>query len=78
MMDSQKRTHERYREHELVLEISQVAEGWHYTVHVLAHEGDFDKLAHEECSNEPLASEIEALHAARVRGHAIIDEMAGS
>lgn len=74
-MESQNRTVEHYRDHELVLEVSRGASGWEYSVRIVAHKGDYDNVAREERSTQPLATEIEALHAGRSRGHALIDEL---
>ena len=68
-----KRTVEHYRDHELVYVVSYESKGWTFTMHVVGHEGDFDKVRREECSPRFYSTDIDAIAAARQRGHAVID-----
>ncbi len=69
-----KRSLEHYRDHELVCEIVLGAEGWRYTIRVLMHEGDEDRLLREECSAGHYPTDIEALYDAQCRSRRIVDE----
>ncbi len=70
-----KRSLEHYRDHELVCEIFHEADGWTYTIHVLAHEGDADRLIQEECSAGRYPTDIEALYEAHSRSRHIVDSL---
>ena len=69
-----KRSVEHYREHELVSEAAPATHGWYYTIAIVSHHGDGSD-ARSEHSLPRYASDLEALHAARERGHALIDEL---
>jgi hypothetical protein len=69
-----KRAIEHYHEHELVCEASPAPHGWYYTISVVSHNGDRSE-AQTERSASSYSSDLEALHAARQRGHALIDEL---
>ncbi len=70
-----KRSVEHYRDHELVCEILPDGEGWAYTIHVLGHDGDTDRLRREECSAVRFATDLEALHEAHARSRALVDTL---
>jgi len=70
-----KRAVEHYHEHELVCEASPATpHGWYYTISVVSHYGD-RSTAQTERSPSSYSSDLEALHAARQRGRALIDEL---
>lgn len=69
-----KRSVEHYREHELVSEAAPATHGWYYTICIVSHLGD-DSDSRSERSPPQYASDLEALRAARERGHALIDEL---
>jgi hypothetical protein len=69
-----KRSIEHYREHELVCEAAPDTHGWYYTIAIVSHHGDASE-ARSERSPPRYASDLEALHAARERGRALIDEL---
>jgi hypothetical protein len=69
-----KRSVEHYREHELVSEAAPAAHGWYFTICIVTHHGD-DSDSRSERSPPQYASDLEALRAARERGHSLIDEL---
>ena len=69
-----KRSVEHYREHELVSEAAPTTQGWCYTISIVSHHGD-NSESRRERSPPRYASDLEALRAARERGHALIDEL---
>ena len=69
-----KRSIEHYHEHELVCEAAPDTHGWYYTIAIVSHHGDASE-ARSERSPPRYASDLEALHAARDRGRALIDEL---
>ncbi|MDH3646457.1 MAG: hypothetical protein OER80_06770 [Gammaproteobacteria bacterium] len=71
----QKRSVEHYRDHELVCDIRPDGNGWSYTIHVLGHDGDTDRLRCEECSAERYATDLEALHAGQLRSRMLVDRL---
>lgn len=77
-MDHEKRSVEHYRDYQLISVVDSQPDGWVYTVHVVEHQGDTDHLRCEESSAEHYGSDIEALHAARQRGHELVDALAAS
>ena len=73
-MDS-KRSVEHYRKHELVCEVHPGSDGWSYTIYVLGHDGDTDRLRREECSAGRYATELEALREALARSRLLVDTL---
>ena len=74
-MDHKSRLVEHYRDHELVSEIVSSAKGWEYVIHVVEHQGDDDLLRCKEHSTERYTTDLEALQAAKVRGHELVDAL---
>ncbi len=70
-----KRSVEHYRDHELVCDVYPYSDGWSYTIHVLGHEGDNDRIRGEESSVVRFATDLEALHEAHVRSRALVDAL---
>jgi hypothetical protein len=71
-----KRSVEHYRDHELVCQAAPAPRGWYYTLSIVSHDGDRSDTV-SECSLPCYASDLDALHAARERGRALIDERVG-
>ena len=65
-----------YRDHEVVCVVEpEAGDGWHYTIHVVAHVGDTDVLRRQESSVDKYYSDIDALQAAQTRARELVDAM---
>ncbi|MGW8369327.1 MAG: hypothetical protein ACWGPN_11695 [Gammaproteobacteria bacterium] len=71
---TEKRAVEHYAGHELVVEAVHAGGQWRYIVSVVSHDGDESEAVSEE-SVDAFRSDLEALHAGKVHGRGLIDEM---
>lgn len=73
---ARKRAIEHYRKHEIVAEALPESGAWAYTLSVLSHDGDKSTVMAKE-TKDGFGSDLAALHAAKQRGHELVDQQAG-